>query len=34
VLVMAAWDEYRVPVGFRLIVPKRHADYRRENALW
>jgi hypothetical protein len=21
---MAAWDGYRVPVGFRLILPKRH----------
>ena len=34
VLLMAAWDGYRIPVGFRLIVPKRHADYRSENALF
>jgi hypothetical protein len=34
VLLMAAWDGYRLPVGFRLIVPKRHADYRSENALF
>ena len=34
VLLMAAWDGYRVPVGFRLILPKRHADYRSENALF
>jgi hypothetical protein len=33
VLVMAAWDGYRVPVGFRLILPKRHADDRSEHAL-
>jgi hypothetical protein len=33
VLLMAAWDGYRVPVGFRRIVPKRHTDYRSENAL-
>ena len=33
VLLMAAWDGYRVPVGFRLILPKRHAEYRSENAL-
>jgi hypothetical protein len=33
VLVMAAWDGYRVPVSFRLILPKRHAHYRRANAL-
>ena len=33
VLLMAAWDGYRVPVGFRLILPKRHVGYRSENAL-
>jgi hypothetical protein len=31
---MAAWDSYRLPVGFRLILPKRHAGYRSENALF
>ena len=31
---MAAWDGYRVPAGFRLILPKRHAGYRSENALF
>jgi Transposase DDE domain len=34
VLLMAAWDGYRVPVGFRIILPKRHAHYRSENALF
>ena len=34
VVLMAAWDGYRVPVGFRLILPKRHAGYCRENALF
>src|SRR2546425_5687686 len=34
VLLMAAWDGYRVPVGFRLILPKRHAAYRSENAVF
>jgi hypothetical protein len=34
VLLMAAWDGYRVPVSFRLILPKRHAAYRSENALF
>jgi hypothetical protein len=34
VLLMAAWDGYRIPVGFRLILPKRHADYCSENALF
>jgi len=34
VLLMAAWDGYRVPVSFRLLLPKGHADYRSENALF
>ncbi len=34
VLLMAAWDGYRLPVGFRLILPKRHAGYRSENVLF
>src|SRR4030095_13782245 len=34
VLLMAAWDGDRVPVGFRLIVPKRHTKYRSENGLF
>jgi hypothetical protein len=34
VLLMAAWDGYRIPVGFRLILPKRHVGYRSENALF
>ena len=34
VLLMAAWDGSRIPVGFRLIVPKRPADSRSENALF
>jgi hypothetical protein len=34
VLLMAAWDGYRLPVSFRLILPKRHAGYRSENALF
>jgi len=33
VRLMAAWDGYRVPVSVRIIVPKRHAAYRSENAL-
>jgi Transposase DDE domain len=33
-LLMAAWDGYRVPVSFRIILPKRHAAYRSENALF
>ena len=34
VLLMAAWDGDRLPVGFRRILPKRHAGYRREHALF
>jgi hypothetical protein len=34
VLLMAAWDSYRLPGGLRLILPKRHAGYRSENALF
>jgi hypothetical protein len=34
VLVIAAWDGYRVPVSIRLILPKCHADYRSENTLF
>jgi Transposase DDE domain len=34
VILMAAWDGYRIPVSFRLILPKGHAEYRSENALF
>jgi hypothetical protein len=34
VVLMAAWDVYRVPVSFRLILPKTHPLYRTENALF
>src|SRR5438093_4655841 len=34
VLVMAAWDDDRVPVSVRRILPKRHAAYRSENGLF
>jgi hypothetical protein len=34
VLLIAAWDGYRIPVGFRIISPKRHAGYQNENALF
>ena len=30
---MAAWDGYRLPVGLRLMLPKRHVGYRRAKAL-
>src|SRR5262249_39825146 len=34
VVLMAAWDGYRIPAGVRLILPKRHAGYRSENDLF
>jgi hypothetical protein len=34
VLLIAAWDGYGVPVGFRLVLPKRHGGYHNENALF
>jgi Transposase DDE domain len=34
VWLRAAWDGYRVPVGFRIILPKHHAAYRSDNALF
>jgi hypothetical protein len=34
VVLMAAWDGYRIPVSFRLILPKGHAEYRSDNALF
>ena len=33
VLVMAAWDDDRVPGSVRLMLPKRHAAYRSANVL-
>jgi len=34
VLLIAAWDGYRIPGGFRIILPKRHQGYQNENALF
>lgn len=34
VLWIVAWDVYRIPVAFRIILPKMHPDYRTENALF
>ena len=34
VLVALCWDVYRIPVGFRIILPKTHPDYKKENALF
>jgi hypothetical protein len=34
VLLMASWSGYRIPVAFRIILPKTHEAYRTENALF
>jgi hypothetical protein len=33
-LLIVAWDVYRIPVAFRIILPKTHPDYRTEYALF
>jgi hypothetical protein len=33
-LLLVAWDVSRIPVAFRLILPKSHPQYRTENALF
>lgn len=34
VVIMACWDVYRIPVGFRIILPKDHPHYKKENVLF
>jgi hypothetical protein len=34
VLLIVAWEAYRIPVSFRIILPKTHPDYRTENDLF
>ena len=33
-LLIVAWDVYRIPISFRIILPKTHPQYRKENALF
>lgn len=33
-LLIVAWDVYRIPVSFRIILPKTHPEYRKENTLF
>jgi len=33
-LLIVAWDVYRLPVDFRIILPKAHPEYRKENTLF
>jgi len=34
VLLMAAWNVYRIPFSFKIILPKDHKEYKKENALF
>lgn len=34
VVLMVAWDDYRIPVDFHLVLPKDHQDYQKENKLF
>jgi hypothetical protein len=34
VVLMVAWDDYRIPVDFQMILPKGHPDYKKENELF
>ena len=34
VLLMVHWDGYRIPVDFRIVLPKAHHDYKTENQLF
>jgi hypothetical protein len=33
-VLMVGWDVYRIPVAFRLVLPKGHPHYRNENTLF
>jgi hypothetical protein len=34
VLLMVAWDDYRIPVDFQIVLPKGHPDYKKKNELF
>ena len=34
VLLMLHWNGYRIPVDFRIVLPKAHPDYKTENQLF
>jgi hypothetical protein len=33
-LISANWESFRIPCGFRIVLPKKHPDYKKENALF
>jgi len=34
VVLMVAWEDYRIPVDFEIVRPKSHPDYKKENELF
>jgi hypothetical protein len=34
VVLMVAWEDYRLPVDFQIVLPKGHPDYHKENELF
>src|SRR5665648_165740 len=34
VVLMVAWDDYRIPVDFQMVLPKGHPEYKKENELF
>jgi hypothetical protein len=34
VVLMVAWDNYRIPVDFQMVLPKGHPAYKKENELF
>lgn len=34
VVLMLAWDGYRIPIDFALVLPKNDPDYQKENKLF
>jgi hypothetical protein len=34
VIIAVCWNNYRIPFSFRIILPKNHDEYKKENALF
>ncbi len=34
ILCAVCWENYRIPVAFKLILPKSHSEYKKENELF
>jgi hypothetical protein len=34
IVVVLCWDVYRIPFDFRIILPKTHPEYKKENVLF